>query len=34
MQERLAGIPRSENLIEGIGDDAAVYRAGEGTAYT
>ena len=30
MQERLAGIPRSENLIEGIGDDAAVYRAGEG----
>ena len=30
MKTRLAGIPRSENLIEGIGDDAAVYRAGDG----
>jgi len=28
MAERLVDIPRSENLIEGIGDDAAVYRAG------
>ena len=33
MKERLAGIPRSENLIEGIGDDAAVYRAGEGVLH-
>lgn len=30
MNERLADVPRSENLIEGIGDDAAVYRAGDG----
>jgi len=29
MQSRLADIPRSENLIVGIGDDAAVYRAGD-----
>ncbi len=28
MVERLADVPRSEDLIEGIGDDAAVYRAG------
>lgn len=33
MQSRLAGIPRSENLIMGIGDDAAVYRAGETTLH-
>lgn len=30
MKDRLADVPRSENLIEGIGDDAAVYRAGDG----
>lgn len=33
MQSRLADIPRSENLIVGIGDDAAVYRAGETTLH-
>jgi len=30
MSDRLVDIPRSSGLIEGIGDDAAVYRAGEG----
>ena len=33
MKERLADVPRSENLIEGIGDDAAVYRAGDGVLH-
>ena len=33
MKERLVDIPRSENLIEGIGDDAAVYRAGDGVLH-
>lgn len=33
MQSRLVDIPRSENLIVGIGDDAAVYRAGETTLH-
>ena len=33
MSDRLVDIPRSANLIEGIGDDAAVYRAGEGTLH-
>ncbi|MDA1029162.1 MAG: thiamine-phosphate kinase [Bacteroidetes bacterium] len=30
MSERLAGVARSSRLIEGIGDDAAVYQASEG----
>lgn len=33
MADRLVDVPRSEQLIEGIGDDAAVYRAGEDTLH-
>ena len=33
MSDRLVDLPRSSNLIEGIGDDAAVYKVGEGTLH-